>query len=123
MVRHAGAERVVRGAVRGGGARALLGFVRPASLLLAGPARSRRARFDRGRADASAARSLRQALELVGGAVDGLEVHLVLVLAPGRREIRVPALGHRASRELHVALVEGRLQLQQEHVALGVEDG
>jgi hypothetical protein len=41
---------------------------------------------------------------------------------PGRRDVRVPALGHPAARELHVALVERRLELQQEQMLLDVED-
>jgi hypothetical protein len=34
----------------------------------------------------------------------------------------VPALGHPPARELHVALGEWRLQLQQEQVLLDVKD-
>jgi len=49
-------------------------------------------------------------------------VALVLELAPGGCEVGVPALGHAPPRELHVALVEGGLQLQQEQVLLDVED-
>src|SRR6202030_1293774 len=70
----------------------------------------------------SAARALGEALELVGGEVDRLQVALVLELAPGGRDVGVPALGHPPSRELHVALVERSLELQQEHVLLDVED-
>ena len=47
----------------------------------------------------------------------------MLELPPGGRDVGVPALGHPAARELHVALVERRLELQQEHVLLDVEDG
>jgi hypothetical protein len=47
-------------------------------------------------------------------------VALVLELAPGGSDVGVPALGHAPARELHVALVEGRLELEQEHVLLDV---
>jgi ATP-binding cassette ChvD family protein len=47
---------------------------------------------------------------------------LVLELAPLRREVRVPALGHSPPGELHIALVKGRLQLEQEQVLLDIED-
>ena len=46
----------------------------------------------------------------------------MLELAPGGRDVGVPALGHPAAGELHVALVERRLELQQEQVLLDVED-
>ena len=61
-------------------------------------------------------------LELVGRLVDRLQVALVLVLAAGRRDVRVPALGHPPARELHRPLVEGRLELQQQDRLLDVED-
>ena len=41
---------------------------------------------------------------------------------PGGRDVGVPALGHPPARELHVALVERRLELQQEQLLLDVED-
>ena len=41
---------------------------------------------------------------------------------PGRRDVRVPALGHAPARELHVAHVERRLQLQERHRLLEIED-
>ena len=44
--------------------------------------------------DAPAARAFGEALELVGGLVDGLQVALVLELPPGGRDVGVPALGH-----------------------------
>ena len=69
-----------------------------------------------------AARALREALELVGGLVDRLQVALVLELPSRRREVGVPALGHPPARELDVALVERRLELEQQQVALDVKD-
>src|SRR5438105_3989178 len=47
---------------------------------------------------------------------------LVLELAAGRGEVGVPALGHAPAGQLHVALGERRLQLQQEQVLLDVKD-
>jgi len=35
----------------------------------------------------------------------------------------VPALGHPAASELHVALVKGRLELEQEQMLLYVQNG
>jgi len=46
----------------------------------------------------------------------------MLVAATGRCDVRVPALGHPPARELHVALIEGRLELQQEQGSFDVED-
>ena len=46
----------------------------------------------------------------------------MLVLSPGRGDVRVPALGHPPARELHIALVEGSLELQQQHRLFDVED-
>ena len=74
------------------------------------------------RDDLAAARVLGQALELVGRLVDRLEVALVLVLAPGRRDVGVPALRHPAARELDGALVERRLQLEEQHGLLDVQE-
>ncbi|MDX6714373.1 MAG: UDP-N-acetylmuramate dehydrogenase, partial [Baekduia sp.] len=122
VVRHPRAERVVLGAVGvvlaaalllGVGARALLG---PA---LAG---GLRADLDRAAGDLAAARLLRELLELVGGLVDRLEVALVLELLAGRCEIGMPDLGLPAARELDVALLEGRVELQEEHCLFDVED-
>jgi hypothetical protein len=62
----------------------------------------------------AAAKALRQGLELVGGLVDRLQVALVLELLARRRDVRVPDLRHAAARELHVALVERRLELEKE---------
>ena len=122
VVGHARAEGVVLGAIGGVGAGALLGLVGRAAGLLAGTAGGGGARPDGVARDASAARALRQALELVGGLVDRLEVALVLELAARGSDVRMPALGHAPASELHVALVEGRLELQQEHVLLDVEN-
>ena len=104
-------------------ARALLGLVGAPAGLLALAARRGGARAHRVARDLAAARALGEALELVGGLVDRLQVALVLELAPGGRDVGVPALGHPPARELHVALVERRLELQQEQVLLDVEDG
>jgi hypothetical protein len=49
-------------------------------------------------------------------------VALMLDLPAGRRNIGVPALGHPPSRELDIALVERRLELQQEHALFEIED-
>ena len=46
----------------------------------------------------------------------------MLHLAPGRRDVGVPALRHPAARELDRALVERRLELQEEDGLLDVED-
>src|SRR5271167_3369183 len=48
---------------------------------------------------------------------------LVLELAPLGGDIRMPALGHPAASELHVALVKRRLELEQEQVLLYVQNG
>src|ERR1019366_2649815 len=63
-----------------------------------------------------------QALQLVGRLVDRLEVALMLELAALRSHVGVPALGHTPARELHVALRERRLELQQEQMLLDIED-
>ena len=122
VVGHAAAERVVLGAILGRRAGALLGLVRAPARLLALAAGGRGADLDRVARDAAAARALGQALELVGGLVDRLQMALVLELAALRGDVRVPALGHAPARELHVALVERRLELQQEQMLLDVED-
>ncbi len=123
VVGHAAAERVVFGAVFGHRSRPLFGLVGAPARLLALTARGGGADFDGVRRDFAAARALCQALELVGGLVDRLEVALVLELASLRGHVRVPALGHAPTRKLHVALCERRLQLQQEQMLLDVEDG
>src|SRR5271163_722112 len=105
------------------GAGALLGFIGALAGLRACRARRLSARANRVARDVPTPRALGQALELVGRLVDGLEVALVLELAPGGRHIRVPALGHPAPRELHIALVKWRLQLQEEQVLLDVQHG
>ena len=46
----------------------------------------------------------------------------MLVLAPGRRDVGVPALRHPAARELDGALVERRLQLEEQDRLLDVQD-
>ena len=47
---------------------------------------------------------------------------LVLVLASGRRDVRVPALGHPAPGELHRTLIKWWLKLQEKKRLLDVED-
>ncbi len=59
---------------------------------------------------------------MVGGLVDRLQVALVLELLARRGDVGVPALGHPPARKLHVALVKRRLDLQEEHLLLDVED-
>ena len=121
VVGHARAERVVLGLIGGRGAGALLGLVGAAALLGARLARGGGADLDRVARHAPAARALGQRDELVGGVVDRLQVALVLELAPGRREVGMPDLGQPAARELDVALVERRLDLQQEERLLDLE--
>src|SRR5271165_2016510 len=48
---------------------------------------------------------------------------LVLVLAALGCHVRMPTLGHPATGQLHLALRERGLELQQEQVLLDVEDG
>jgi hypothetical protein len=121
VVGYARPERVVALAVGLGGAPALLLLVRAAALLGAPPAGGGGRHLHGVAAHLAAARLLREALEHVGGLVDGLQVALVLVLAAGRRDVGMPALGELAPGELDRALVEGRLELQQEHGLLDVE--
>ncbi len=59
---------------------------------------------------------------MIGGEVDRLQMTLVLVLLARRRDVRVPALGLLAARELDVALRERRIDLQQQDGLLDVED-
>src|SRR5947209_19565543 len=122
MVGHARAERVVAGAILLGGAGALLGLVGAPAGLLASLPRGCRRRADRVRGDPPAARRLRQLRELVGGFVDRLQVALVLVTATRWRDVRVPALGHPPSRQLHGAVVERRFELEQQQCLFDVED-
>jgi hypothetical protein len=49
-------------------------------------------------------------------------VPLVLELLAGRGDVRVPLLGEAPPGELDVALVERRLDLEQEHRLLDVHD-
>ncbi len=46
----------------------------------------------------------------------------MLVPAPRRRDVGVPALGHLTPSQLNRALIEGRLQLQQEQRLFDVQD-
>src|SRR5271168_1435126 len=94
------------------GTRALLGFIGALARLRARRPCGRSARAHGVARDRSAAGALRQALELVGRLVDGLQVALVLELAALWRHVRMPALGHPPARQLHVTLLERRLQLE-----------
>jgi hypothetical protein len=49
-------------------------------------------------------------------------VALVLVLASGRRDVGMPALGHPATCELHRALIKRWFQLEEEKRLFDVED-
>ena len=112
MIGHSRPEWVVFGFVFGLGTCTLLGFIGAATGLLAlAPGRGG-ADLDRVARDAPAAEALGQPLELIRGLVDRLQMALMLVLAPGRRDVGVPTLGHATPRELHVALVERSLELQ-----------
>jgi hypothetical protein len=121
VVGHARAEGVVLGPVGGVLAGALLGLVGAPALLGPGLARGRRGDLDRVARHAPAARALGQRDELIGRVVDRLQMAFVLELAPWRRQVGVPDLGQPAARELNVALVEGRLDLQEEERLLDVE--
>ena len=123
VVRDLRGEGIVRLAVGGMRALALLGLVGAAALLGARLACRRGAHLDGVARDLPAARSLGQALELVGRLVDRLEMALVLELLARRGDVRVPDLRLPATRELHVALVERRLQLEEEQRLLDVENG
>jgi hypothetical protein len=93
----------------------------PAALL--GPALAGRggADLDRVARDLAAARLLGELLELVRRLVDRLQMALVLELAPGRGDVRMPDLGEPAARELDVALAERRLDLKQQDGLLDVQ--
>ena len=110
------------GAVLVGGPAALLLGVGAGALLGAPLSRGRGADLDRVAADLAAARILGEPLELVGGLVDGLQVTLVLELLAGGRDVGMPALCELAPRQLDLALAERRLELQEEHRLLDVED-
>ena len=122
VVGHARAERVVACAVRrrprGRAARPRRRVGPPRRA----PACGGGADLDRVARDPAAARALGDALELVGGLVDRLQVALVRDLLAGRGQVGVPDLGLAAARELHVALVERRLELQEEQRLLDIED-
>ena len=90
---------------------ALLGLVGALALLGARLAGRRGGDLDRVAGHLSAARLLRELLELVGRLVDRLQMALVLELLAGRRDVGVPLLGEPPARLLDVALVERRLDL------------
>ncbi|MFM9126793.1 MAG: hypothetical protein ACKOTA_04385 [Solirubrobacterales bacterium] len=122
MVGNLGGERVVGPRPALGLAATLLGLPRLAALLGPGLPGGPGADLDRIGGDLPTARVLGQFLELVGGLVDRLEVALVLDLAAGRGQVRVPDLGLTAPGELYGALVEGRVELQQLSALLDVQD-
>ena len=102
------------GALGGRGSGPLFGFVGPAALLFARLPGRRGRDADGVTAYPSATKRFGQPLELVGGFVDRLKVALMLVLPSGRSDVRMPLLGHPAPGQLHVPLIERRLELQEE---------
>ena len=122
MVGRAIAERVVLDPVgRALAGRLLLLVGAPAGLGPRGPG-GRRAGPHRVGRHPAAARLVGEALELVGGAVDRLQMALVLGLLAGRCDVGMPALGHPPAGELDLARVERRLELQEEQGLLDIED-
>src|SRR5271170_743296 len=105
------------------GTGALLGFIGALAGLRARRPCGRSARTHGIARDLSAAGALGQALELIGSLVDGLQVALVLELAALWRHVGMPALGHPAARQLHITLLERRLQLEEQQVLLDVKNG
>ncbi len=67
-------------------------------------------------------KAINEALELVGRLVDRLEVTLVLELLARWGDVGKPDLRLPAPRELHLTLVEGGLELQEQERLLDVED-
>jgi len=102
VIGHATGERIVLGAILGVRAGALLGLVRPPAGLLALTACRRGTRSHGVARDAPTTRALGEALELVGGLVDRLQMTLVLELPAGGRDGRGasawPSGGGRAAR-------------------------
>jgi hypothetical protein len=121
VVGHARAEGIVLLLLRVLGSLALLLRVGAGAFLGAPLAGGRGGDLDRVPGDLAAARVLGDRGELVRGLVDRLQVALVLVLLAGRGDVRMPALRHPPAGELDVALVERRLQLQEEHGLFDVQ--
>ena len=121
VIGDAGTKRIVLSSMLGARPGSLLGLVGPAAVFLARLTRRRGRRPNRSGADASAARGLGELLELVGRLVDRLKVALVLRAPPGRRDVRVPALGHPAPGELNRSLVKRRLELEQKKRLFDIE--
>jgi hypothetical protein len=113
LVRHPSTERIVLDAIRGCGPGALLGLVGAPPSLRPSPAGRSGRDLDCVSRDSSLPGALGQRLELIGGLVYCLEMALVLVLASGWGDVRVPALGHAASSELDISLIKGGLQLEE----------
>jgi hypothetical protein len=107
--------------VGGGGPLALLFGVSASAFLRASLARRCGAHLDRAGGDLAAARLLRELLQLVGRLVHRLQVALVLELPARRGDIGVPALGLAPARKLDRALVERRIDLQEEDGLLDVQ--
>jgi hypothetical protein len=105
-----------------GAALALLLLVGALALFGAPPAGGSARHLDGVAGHRPAAGLLREALELVGRLVDGLEMTLVLALLPGRGYVGVPALGKSAPCKLDVALVERRIDLEKEDRLFDVDD-
>ena len=93
---------------------ALLLRVRARAFLGSALARRRGADLHGVAADSTAARLLCEPLQRVGRLVDGLQMAFVLMLPSGWCDVGMPDLGQPPARELDVALVERRIDLQQE---------
>jgi acetyl esterase len=116
------AEWIVPGAILGCGPGSLLGFVGPPPGLGPRPARRRGGHLDSIARDSAPARGLGERLELVRRFVDRLEMALVLVLASGRGDIRMPALCHPAARELNITRIERRFEFEEQERLLEIQD-
>ncbi len=121
MVGDARAERVVLLLLGRLGPLALLLGVVARALLGAALARGGGGDLHRVLGDALTARFLGELLELVGGLVDRLQVALMLELAAGRSDVRMPLLGQTTACELDVALVERWFDLEKENRLFDVQ--
>src|SRR5215218_2917741 len=122
VVRNPRGERVVLAAVLVGRVAALLLLVRAAALLRTPLARGLARDLDRVAGDLPAARLLGEARQLVRRLVDRLQVPFMLELLARRRDVGMPLLREPAPGELDLALVERRLDLQEEDGLLDVDD-
>ena len=113
---------IVLGALLLSGSLTLLGLVGASAGVLPGlPGRGRRDLHSPPR-HATVARGLGELRQLIRGLVYRLEVALVLGLATGRRDVRVPPLGHPTAREMDLTLIERSFELQQQHRLFDIED-